>query len=58
MNLQKNTDVVYIAELLYQVHAVYAETRPDICQAGKRKLVQNLPHFCDLKLFSYSVVVI
>ncbi|EER46999.1 hypothetical protein AM305_09856 [Actinobacillus minor NM305] len=39
MNLQKNTDVVCIAELLYQVHAVHVETRPDICQAGKCKLV-------------------
>ena len=32
-----NTDVARIAELLYQVHAVHAEARPDIFQAGKRK---------------------
>ncbi|AWI50480.1 GNAT family N-acetyltransferase [Actinobacillus porcitonsillarum] len=33
----KTEDVARIAELLYQVHAVHAEARPDIFQAGKRK---------------------
>ncbi len=33
----KTEDVACIAELLYQVHAVHAEARPDIFQAGKRK---------------------
>ncbi len=33
----KNDDVARIAELLYQVHAVHVEARPDIFQAGKRK---------------------
>lgn len=32
-----NTDVARIAELLYQVHAVHVDARPDIFQAGKRK---------------------
>ncbi|MCT8824339.1 GNAT family N-acetyltransferase [Glaesserella parasuis] len=33
----KADDVARIAELLYQVHAVHVEARPDIFQAGKRK---------------------
>ena len=33
----KTEDVARIAELLYQVHAVHVEARPDIFQAGKRK---------------------